>query len=62
MIASDNTLSAKSISEKISEKSGKPYSVTDRTIESDIEKLKALGILIRIGGRKDGHWEILIRL
>ena len=66
IIASDNTLSAKSISEKISEKisemSGKPYSVTDRTIESDIERLKASGILGRIGGRKDGHWEILIRL
>ena len=56
MIAMDPTLSAKSISEKISEKTD----VTARTIENDIAKLKKLGILKREGGRKDGTWVIII--
>ena len=57
MIAMDSTLSAKSISEKISEKTD----VTARTIENDIAKLKKLGILKREGGRKDGRWVIIKR-
>ena len=55
MIAMDPTLSAKAISEKISEKTD----VTVGTIENDIAKLKRLGILKREGGRKDGTWVIV---
>jgi len=46
------------MSEKMSEKS----SVNERTIERDIAKLKKLDYLRRIGGRKDGHWEVNIPL
>lgn len=60
MIAADSTISAKAISEKVSEKTSEKTSekdsVTDRTIETDIAKLKKLDILIREGGRKDGEW------
>ena len=56
----DSTISAKVISEKISEKTSEKTSekdsITDRTIETDIAKLKKLGVLIRKGGRKDGEW------
>ena len=55
MIASDSTISAKAISEKVSEKD----SVTDRTIQNDLAKIKELGILRRKGGRKNGEWEIV---
>ena len=55
MVAMDPTLSAKAISEKISEKTD----VTAGTIENDIAKLKRLGILKREGGRKDGTWVIV---
>ena len=34
--------------------------VTPRTIIRDIEKLKQLGILKRIGSAKGAHWEISI--
>lgn len=56
LIRDDRTISSEKISEKISQK--KP--VTARTIKSDIAKLKALGILARVGGRKDGRWVILM--
>ena len=56
MIIADPFLSAKAISEKISEKIG----VTARTIESDLAQLKKLGILTREGGRKEGKWVIKI--
>ena len=59
-IIHDSTISAKVISEKISEKTSEKTSekdsITDRTIETDIAKLKKLGVLIRKGGRKDGEW------
>ncbi len=54
MIIANPFLSAKTISEKISEKEG----VNERTIERDIAKLKKLGVLIREGGRKEGKWVI----
>ncbi len=57
-ISADPTLSAKALSEKMSEKS----SVNERTIERDIAKLKKLDYLRRIGGKKDGHWEVNIPL
>ena len=56
IIAADSTISAKAISEKMSEKNTN----VERTIERDIAKLKKLGILIRKGGRKNGEWEIVI--
>ena len=54
LISNDSTLSAKALSEK--------NSVNERTIERDIAKLKKLDYLRRIGGRKDGHWEVNIPL
>ena len=30
-----------------------------RTIKRDLEYLQLAGIIIRIGGRKDGHWEVI---
>ena len=52
MINADPALSAKVMSEKMSEKT----SIDERTIERDIAKLKKLGVLTRKGGRKDGEW------
>ena len=56
-------MSAKAISEKISEKTSEKtsekFTVTDRTIESDLAHLKKIGILVREGGRKDGYWKII---
>ena len=49
MIISDPFLSAKAISEKISEKEG----TNERTIERDLAKLKKLGILTCESGRKE---------
>ena len=34
--------------------------VNEKTIRRDLEDLKEKRIIVRIGGRKDGHWEILI--
>ena len=33
--------------------------VATRTIIRDLDELQAMGILVRIGGRKEGHWEIV---
>ncbi|MBR5936193.1 MAG: putative DNA binding domain-containing protein [Bacteroidaceae bacterium] len=55
MICLDSSISAKAMSEKISEKD----SVDERTIQRDLSKLKKIGILIRKGGRKNGEWEIV---
>ena len=60
ILALDPTMSAKAISEKISEKTSEKFTVTDRTIESDLAHLKKIGILTREGGRKDGKWVIVI--
>ena len=57
MIADDPSLTAKAMSEKMSEKD----SVNEITIERDIAKLKKMGILIRKGGRKDGEWVINVK-
>jgi len=47
----NNRISAKQLA--------KLLSVSDRTIERDIEKLKIQNKLQRIGGEKGGHWEII---
>ena len=60
LLALDPTKSAKAISEKTSEKTSEKFTVTDRTIESDLAHLKKIGILTREGGRKDGKWVIVI--
>ena len=33
--------------------------VTDRAVKKQIEKLKALGRIRRIGPDKGGHWEVI---
>ena len=33
--------------------------VTERTVKRDLADLQAQGILRRVGGRKEGHWEIV---
>ena len=56
LLSTNPTFSAKAISEKISEK----VPVSERTIENDLAALKKYGLLRRIGGRKGGHWEIIL--
>ena len=58
MIVRDSSLSAKAMSEKMSEKNTN----VERTIERDLAKLKKLGILTRKGGRKNGEWVIVYSL
>ena len=53
LIKRNNQISAKQIAIQLS--------VTDRTIERDIEKLKKQGKLLRIGNEKSGHWEVKVR-
>lgn len=55
MIIGDPSLSAKAMSEKMSEID----SVTDRTIRRDLTDLQNKGILKRKGGRKNGEWVIV---
>ena len=50
-------LNDRRMSEKMSEMPGKGI-VAARTIERDLAVLKELGVLTRIGGRKDVYWEI----
>ena len=47
----NNQLSAAKLAEKIG--------VASRNIESNIKKLKELGILIRHGSPKNGYWEVI---
>jgi len=37
----------------------KAIGITKRNIEKNIKLLKDHGILIRVGGKKEGHWEII---
>ena len=55
MIIGDSSLSAKAMSEKMSEMD----SITDRTIRRDLADLQNKGILKREGGRKNGEWVIV---
>ena len=61
MMATEPTLSAKTISEKNSGKGSEKESITERTIQNDLARLKKLGILTREGGRKKGHWVINVK-
>jgi ATP-dependent DNA helicase RecG len=49
-IRQDETLSAAAIAENIG--------VSSRTVENQLSKLKALGVIIRNGSKKTGHWKI----
>ena len=55
MISVDSKISAKAMSEKMSEKN----TMNVRTIERDIAIFKMIGVLGRKGGRKDGEWVIM---
>lgn len=54
MIRKDNTLSARAMSERLSGE-GK---VSERTVQRDLETMKKMGILSRIGGPFNGKWTI----
>lgn len=56
LVKSDCTITSQKISQKISQKN----QATTRTIIKDMKRLQDLGIICRIGGRKEGYWEILI--
>ena len=56
LIQEDKLLTSQKISQIISQKD----SVTERTIKSDLSKLKALGIIKREGSRKDGFWVVIM--
>jgi len=49
-IEQDNKISAKEISGLLQ--------IADRTIEREIQKLKKMDILERIGGDRGGYWKI----
>jgi Fic family protein len=51
ILAKDSTLT-------IPQMSGKT-AATERTIQRDLQYLQQLGILRRIGGRKEGYWEVI---
>ena len=38
---------------------GKALGITDRAVRKRITKLREAGLLLRTGGRKGGHWEVL---
>ncbi len=33
--------------------------ITERSIQRNIQKLQAEGFLRRVGGRKEGYWEVI---
>jgi ATP-dependent DNA helicase RecG len=33
--------------------------ITERSVQRNIQKLQKDGLLRRVGGRKEGHWEVL---
>ena len=55
MVETDPTLTSQKIAQKISQKE----SVSERTIKSDIAKLKKMELLRREGGNKDGIWIVI---
>lgn len=51
MIQNDTHIGRIEISTKIG--------VSEKTVRRDLEILQRMGMLVRIGGRKNGHWEII---
>ena len=54
-ITENPALTAKEMSERMSEKAG----IVPRTIQRDLAELQAKGIITREGGRKEGKWVII---
>ena len=54
-ISENPALTAKEMSERMSEKAG----IVPRTIQRDLAELQTKGIIIREGGRKEGKWVII---
>lgn len=52
LLLEDNQLSAIKLADRIG--------IASRNIESNIKKLKELGILIRHGSPKNGYWEVTL--
>ena len=57
LIDADSSITSQKLSERLSRKN----SATARTITKDTNYLQELGILKRVGGRKDGHWLINLK-
>ena len=51
LMQNDSTISIKALAETLQ--------MTTRGIEKQIAELKKQGLLMRIGGAKGGHWEVL---
>ena len=34
--------------------------ITERSIQRNIQNLQAVGLLHRVGGRKEGYWEVVV--
>lgn len=56
LIAEDPTVTLQKISERLSQKNA----VSPRTIIKDTNYLQEIGILLRVGGKKEGTWEIRV--
>ncbi len=54
IIAEDNTITIPEMSRKTA--------VTERTMKRDLQYLQQIGLLRRVGGRKEGHWEVIDNL
>ena len=52
LLLEDNQLSAIKLADRIG--------IASRNIESNIKKLKELGILVRHGSPKNGYWEVIL--
>ena len=51
LLSQDNSLSAASLAERIG--------ITPKAVEKHIAKMKAEGILKRVGPDKGGHWQMI---
>ena len=58
-IEENPALTAKEMSERISERMSEKTGIVPRTIQRDLAELQTKGIIIREGGRKEGKWVIL---
>ena len=37
----------------------KQIGITERSVQRNIQKLQSAGLLRRIGGRKEGYWQVI---
>ena len=37
----------------------KRIGITERSVQRNIQKLQSLGLMRRIGGRKEGYWQVI---